>query len=236
MSLISTTAPEHATGDVAQLYQRLQGTMDCLPNYAGIFSHRPNLMTHISALQEALKQHMDTRLYSLVTLAAAREINSSYCSLAFASKLISRYFSEKELIDILTEEAADVLSEKERAAMRIATRVARDSSRIEQVDIDKLHAVGFSDPEIFDLVAAAAWRCFFAKVPDSLGALADRALGELQPELLDLLLVGRDLHPETSPPAKLQQHSVESSQALQKMKLPLSNLDRRSGATAGPIA
>lgn len=211
MSLITTTAPEHATGDVAALYQRLQGGLDYLPNYAGIFGHRPELMAPISTLQTALKQYLEPRLYSLITLAAAREINSSYCSLAFANTLVENYFSEDELIAILSGTAMDVLSEKEQAAMRIATKVARDSSLVEQADIDSLQNAGFNDREIFDLVTATAWRCFFAKIPDSLGAQPDSALGNLKTELLELLLVGRDLEPETTTTTSSQQSDAESA-------------------------
>ena len=70
-----------------------------------------------------------------------------------------------------------------------------------------MRAEGFSDTEIFDVVAAAAWRCFFAKIPDALGALPDKALGELEPELLDLLLVGRPLEQEND----IQQDSATST-------------------------
>lgn len=205
MSLITTTPPEQAYGNVAQLYKQLQGRGDYLPNYAGIFGHRPELMAHISNLQEALKEHMEPRLYSLVTLAAAREIKSSYCSLAFARRLINSHFSENELMSIISDDTTGVLSDKERAAMRLAARVARDSSSIKQGDVDQLRKSGFSDTEIFDVVAAAAWRCFFAKVPDSLGALPDRALTRLDSELLELLLVGRLPEPGSAANTNVQQ-------------------------------
>lgn len=204
MSLIRTTPPEQASGNVAQLYKQLQGRGTYLPNYAGIFGHRPELMTHISKLQEALKEHMEPRLYSLVTLAAAREIKSSYCSLAFARRLIKNHFSENELMEIISGDTTGVLSDKERAAMRLAARVARDSSSIKQWDVDQLRKSGFSDTEIFDVVAAAAWRCFFAKVPDSLGALPDRALTRLDSGLLNLLLVGRLPEPESAAKTNVQ--------------------------------
>ena len=85
------------------------------------------------------------------------------------------------------------ISDGEKAAMALAEQVARDSSQVEQAHIERLREAGFSDTDIFDVVAAAAWRCFFAKIPDALGALPDRALGQLEPGLLSLLLVGRPL-------------------------------------------
>lgn len=197
MSLITNTPEAEATGEVAELYRRLQGRKEYLPNYAGVFGHRPALMEPLSTLQETLKAHLEPRLWALVSLAAAREMKASYCALAFAKRLILREFTEKELVEILRDEASPLLDERERAAMRLATRVAGDSSRMEQSDIDAARRAGFTDTEIFDLVAAAAWRCFFARIPDALGSAPDRALGHFGEELLELVVLGRALEQDT---------------------------------------
>ena len=191
MSLITTTAPEHAEGQIAQLYQRLQGRMDYLPNYAGVFAHRPALMALISDLQNALRSRLESRLYALVTLAAARQINSSYCALAFAGRLINNHFTEEELIGILSDPENSAATDRERAAMALARAVAEDASQVGPAEIRRMRQCCFSDTEIFDVVAVAAWRCFFAKIPDGLGARPDRALAHFSPRLLKLLVVGR---------------------------------------------
>jgi hypothetical protein len=59
------------------------------------------------------------------------------------------------------------------------------------VDIERLRGHGLADQEIFDVVAAAAARAFLTKVLDGLGFLADSAYRELDPELLEALVVGR---------------------------------------------
>jgi uncharacterized peroxidase-related enzyme len=193
MSFIQTIEPGAATGDVAELYRRLQGRQEYLPNYARVFCHRPAVMGPLAILQDTLKAHMDARLWGLVALAVAREIRSSYCSLAFARRLLRHHFSPAELLAIVTGDAQAPLTAGERAAMDVAAKLAGNSSAVEQGDIDRLSAAGFSDAEIFDVVAAAAWRCFFAKVPDALGARPDAALGDLDIPLLDHLVVGRDI-------------------------------------------
>lgn len=214
MSFISTAAPGQATDEVAALYSRLQGDADYLPNYARVFCHRPGLMAHIGTTMRALKDPMEPRLWCLVNLAAARASRSSYCSLAFAKRLILKHFSENELLTILRGDENSAASAKERVAMAFAARVARDSSAIGKKDIEQLRAAGFDDTQVFDLAAAAAWRCFFARLPDALGARPDRALGQLSEPLLQLLLVGRGL--DTEPLGQfLQQSSEESSHLLQ---------------------
>jgi uncharacterized peroxidase-related enzyme len=193
MSFIETTDPAAATGDIAALYQRLQGRQEYLPNYARIFCHRPAVMAPLATLQDMLKEHMDARLWALIALAVAREIHSSYCSLAFARRLLRHHFSQAELLAIVTGDARAPLTAGERAAMDVAVKLASNSSAVSQQDIDRLRSAGFSDAQVFDVVAAAAWRCFFAKVPDALGVQPDWALGELETPLLHRLVVGRDI-------------------------------------------
>lgn len=191
MSFIETTAPHEASGDIAELYRRLAGSSGHLPNYARVFCHRPEVMAPLAQLQETLKQHMEPRLWALVSLAAAREIRSSYCALAFARRLLQRHFSPPELLAVINRQADAPLEGSERAAMGLAAKVAGDSASVTRDDIDQLRREGFSDAAIFDVVAAAAWRCFFAKLPDALGALPDAALTRIDPPLLRHLVTGR---------------------------------------------
>lgn len=197
MSFIQTAQPRDAVGDVADLYRRLQGGRDYLPNYARVFCHRPEVMAPLSLLQDTLKQRMEPRLWALVALAAALAIRSSYCALAFANRLLRSGLTDAELLAVVNGQADAPLSAGERIAMEVAAKVARDSSQVSERDIDRLRGAGFSDAGIFDLVAAAAWRCFFAKVPDALGAAPDRALGHMSENLLRRLLVGRAIETES---------------------------------------
>ena len=77
--------------------------------------------------------------------------------------------------------------------MTLARKVARDSSSVSQADIDTLREAGFSDESIFDIVATAAARCFFAKIPDALGAGPDAALADMDEDLCEILTVGRPI-------------------------------------------
>jgi hypothetical protein len=62
-------------------------------------------------------------------------------------------------------------------------------------DIGELRELGLADEEIFDIVAAAAARCFFSKTLDALGVQPDAAYAELAPELRDALVTGRPIEP-----------------------------------------
>jgi hypothetical protein len=59
--------------------------------------------------------------------------------------------------------------------------------------VGELRELGLSDGEIFEIVAAAAARCFFSKTLDALGVQPDAGYAELEPELRGALVVGRPI-------------------------------------------
>ena len=85
------------------------------------------------------------------------------------------------------------LIEVEVAVMDLAEKVAEDATSVTETDVQRLRDLGLSDAEIFDIVAAAAARCFFSKTLDALGTKADPIFAELDPELRDALTVGRPI-------------------------------------------
>ena len=196
MAFIDTVSPDQAGEDIRAFYRAQQGPLDYLPNYARLYSHRPGVMAAWAALQRELKRHLDRRAYSLISLAAARATGSSYCALAHGQRLLRAGFSGEQLVAVIQGEGEDPLSPAERCMVELAGKVAAAPAAVEQRDIDAMREAGFSDAEIFDVVAAAAGRCFFARVPDALGALPDAPLGEIDETLLELLLVGRPLAQE----------------------------------------
>jgi alkylhydroperoxidase family enzyme len=77
--------------------------------------------------------------------------------------------------------------------MDLADKVAQDATAVTQADVDALRAHGLSDAEIFDVIAAAAARCFFSKVLDAVGAQPDAIYAELDAPLRETLTVGRPI-------------------------------------------
>ncbi|MBB6180890.1 carboxymuconolactone decarboxylase family protein [Pseudorhizobium flavum] len=193
MAFISTPGPE--AGDAtAAMYVSAEESYGYLPNMYRIFGHRPEVMEKWGALLASIRGHMSLRRYELVTLAAARELKSSYCMLAHGSVLLREGFSETQLADTATDGAHAPLDEAEREMMRFAAKVVRDATSITREDVGRLKAQGFTDAEIFDITEAAAVRCFFSKTLDALGAEPDAAYRERLPaNLVQTLTVGRKI-------------------------------------------
>ena len=179
MTFIETIPAQDATGDVAALYEADTELRGFLPNYTQAFSQRPGVYAAWRGLVGAVTENMDPRRYELVSVAAARVLRSTYCTAAHTLVLAQKW----------PEPARD---DVDLAVIALAEKVARDAASVEQADIDRLRDLGLTDAEVFDVVAAAALRSFFAKTLDGLGAEPDAQFAQrLDAGERDSVVVGR---------------------------------------------
>jgi len=160
-------------------------------NHERAFAERPEVYAAWQQLNGAIKAGMDLRRYELATLAAAQRLRSSYCSLAHGKVLLEQFGEPAG--DIARDRVAAGLDEVDLAVMDLAERVVDDATAITDADLQRLRELGLSDTEIMGVVLAAAARCFFSKTLDGLGVLPDAEYRELDPDLLDALVVGRPI-------------------------------------------
>jgi uncharacterized peroxidase-related enzyme len=194
MTFIETVPESEAAGDVAQMYENDRAAFGRLPNFTQAFSHRPGVYAAWRALNGEIKAGMDQRRYELATIAAARRLRSTYCVMAHGLVLLDNdLVAPDELAAIVTDHHTAGLDAVDVAVMDLADKVAEDASSVTEADLDALRARGLSDTEIFDVVVAAAARCFFSKAVDGVGAQADAAYAELDAPLREALTVGRPI-------------------------------------------
>jgi alkylhydroperoxidase family enzyme len=72
-----------------------------------------------------------------------------------------------------------------------AEKVAARAPEITQADIDRLRAVGFTDPQICDIALCASFRCFVARFFDATGAGPEEAFIDKDESFRAPLTVGR---------------------------------------------
>jgi uncharacterized peroxidase-related enzyme len=193
MAFIETVAESEASGATADLYTGDTGTFGFLPNFTRAFSGRPAVYAAWRELNGAIKSGMDLRRYELATLAAARRLRSSYCTLAHGSVLVDKFLAPETVRAVVADHRTADLSATDVAVMDLADKVADDATAVEQADIDQLRSLGLSDTDILDVVLAAAARCFFSKTLDALGVEPDAKYAALDPALRSALTVGRDI-------------------------------------------
>jgi uncharacterized peroxidase-related enzyme len=177
----------------SELFERDRAALGYVPNYTRLFAHRPAVYEAWLQLKGAIAGSMDTRRYELATVAAASRIRSSYCTLAHGKVLADRFLEPEQVRDLVLDHRSAGLDEVDVAVMDLAEQVADDPTEVTEADVQRLRDLGLSDAEIFDVVAAAAARCFFSKTLDALCAQADPAFAKLDPELRDVLTVGRPI-------------------------------------------
>jgi uncharacterized peroxidase-related enzyme len=193
MTFIETVPESEATGATAQMYATDEQVFGHLPNFTRAFSQRPEVYAAWRHLNGAIKSSMDLRRYELATVAAARRLRSSYCTLAHGSVLIDNFLDPDSVRQLVSDHHDAGLSAVEVAVMDLAERVADDAGSIDQADVDRLRSLGLSDEEILDVVLAAAARCFFSKTLDALGVQPDARYADLDPAVRDALTVGRPI-------------------------------------------
>ena len=157
-------------------------------NMERLFALRPEAYAAWRQLMTAVKETSDERRYELATLAAARRLRSSYCSLAHGEVLAEKFYDFDSVPGL-----PEGLDDADRAIMAFAERVVADAASITQDDLQRLRDLGLTDAEIMDVALTAAARCFFSKTLDALGVQPDARFAELDPAFSEALTVGRPI-------------------------------------------
>ena len=128
----------------------------------------------------------------MATLAAARQLRSSYCCLAHGAVLVDQFDAAPEVRALASGAHGDPHL-VDTAVVRLAAKVAGVAADLTEQDLAEVRALGLSDDEVLDVVLAAAARCFFSTALDATGTEPDAAYRSMDPELQESLTVGRPI-------------------------------------------
>ncbi len=186
-------APEDpAREDMTSYYTGQRDNWGFLPNYAAAFSFRPEVGHAWNTLNLTVREGMERRRFEIATIAAARALRSTYCTVAHSSFLLQVCQDEETLRLIDQDPTGAALEPVDRAVYEFAAKVAVDAAGVSQADIDRLRAAGLSDGDIADVVYAVAARAFFTRIVDGLGTELDPPIARRVPSsLLPSMQVGR---------------------------------------------
>jgi uncharacterized peroxidase-related enzyme len=194
MSFLRETGP----GDERdRLYEADRAAQGYVSNHTKVFARRPAVLEAWRRLNTAIKAEMDPRWYELATLAAARGLRSSYCALAHGMVLRDRFYDADTVRAIATGDRAAGIGPADAAIIDFAERVATGATGITADDVGELRRQGLSDDDVFQVVLAAAARCFFSTVLDAVGAEPDAEYRTtIEPDLRVALTFGRPVATE----------------------------------------
>ncbi len=192
MAFIETIEPDAAEGDVEAMYRRQQAAWGFIPNYAKVFSVRPEVLARWGQLLAEMRRGMDKRRFELVTFVASVELINTACALVHG-KALKEFFSDAQIFAIAQGRTETVLSEAEQALVAFSRQTIVDATQTTADQVDALRRHGYSDREIFDVAAVVAGRAYFAKLLDALGNLPDSSLMALDEPFRRALTVGRPI-------------------------------------------
>ncbi|HJW60966.1 MAG TPA: carboxymuconolactone decarboxylase family protein, partial [Actinomycetota bacterium] len=102
MAFIEPIPEEDAEGATAEMYAADLDEDGYVGNSTKAFGHRPAVFAAWRQLGTTIGGAMDRRRYELATVAAARVLRSSYCSLAHGKVLAEQFLGAERTIALAT--------------------------------------------------------------------------------------------------------------------------------------
>jgi uncharacterized peroxidase-related enzyme len=194
MSFIAVLEESVASGATTEMYTTERERVGYLPQYVQAFGDRPAVYGAWRQLISTVASSMPARRFELVTLAAAKQLRSTYCSVAHGAILAEQFLAAEDVIELARGGWVERLTDADRAVIAFAAKAAGGAADITSDDVDHLRSHGLDDAEILDVILAVAARCFFSTVLDATGTQADAVYGErLDAAMRDALTVGRPI-------------------------------------------
>lgn len=191
---IRTVSPDEATGDVAEIYRGELQSLGFIMEATACWTTVPGLAPMVEHLLQTARNNFSLGLlnWRLITLVAAREVPSTYCSHVYA-RLLARELDKQQVLAIQRDFRSAGLDEKTVAMLAYAQQVARDASKIGPADIEALRSAGFADQQIGEIAFCAAFRCFLSRYFDAVGASPEAVFFDPDPEFRAAMTVGKPI-------------------------------------------
>jgi uncharacterized peroxidase-related enzyme len=159
MSIISTVAPQDATGQVAQVYGQIEQAMGRLPNAMRLFSASPDTLTMQWQHIGYYFQHptLSFPLLASIRMLVSQDNDCAYCIDMNEALLIERCGFTPEQTAAAKRNPADIpLPEKDKAMLLFALKATRSPKTVTAGDLHALRMLGWNDRDLFDAINHAA--------------------------------------------------------------------------------
>src|SRR5688572_5386048 len=139
MAYIRYIPPSRAAGRLAQVYREVRTEVPRVPNLIQLFSLRPETMECIyrSWLAIMWNGRLGRPLKELVAVVVSKVTKCDYCVDAHLVFLLATGFDRARAYEVESKlHKAEWLSDRERAALQLAERLAADASSVGPVDVE----------------------------------------------------------------------------------------------------
>lgn len=190
---VKTVADEDAEGRVAEIYAAQKAQLGFVMEATRCFTAKPDLLQIYTDFNERMRAgfSLGMRAWRLITLVAAKQVPSTYCSHVYSKQLVGDLGSKEAVLAVQRDFRNAGLTQKEVEMLSYAEKIAQNASWVSQSDVDRLRATGFSDAEICEIALCASFRCFVSRFFDALGARAEDSFIDADLEFREAMNVSR---------------------------------------------
>ena len=178
MARVELLDPEKAEGRVKEVFERVETYYHMVPGLQKALGHLPETTNALWDLSLATAREGSVRreLKRVFFAVTAHEVECEYCVAAHMIALFGKQWSQEECVDVLLGNPSPRLSDKENAAVDFARVVARGPAGVTDEQTDALRAIGWTDSEIVEIVAAVALMRYTTTVASALDVPLEKVM------------------------------------------------------------
>ena len=155
MSIISTVAPEQASGAVAQVYEQVKQAFGRVPNAMRLFSVSPEIQAMQWQHTAYYFQHptLGFPLLASIRMLVSQSNDCEYCIGFNEALLIERAgFTAEQTAAAKRDAAAAPLDPKDKAMLLFVLKATRTPKQVTAADVDALRRLGWTERDVFEAV------------------------------------------------------------------------------------
>ena len=152
MALIQTVEPGKAEGKVKEIYDFMQKNAGIIPDPLRLASASPWMLDMVWQSIQYFTRHpnLGFGLLSSIRYLVAREYDFVFC-IGFNKNILKMQgLSEEDLENMEKDPLRSPLDDKDRAMLAFVMKAVRTPDAVEKRDMDRLHDLGWTDPDIMD--------------------------------------------------------------------------------------
>ena len=178
MSRVELIDPDKAEGRTKEVFERVKSYYQMIPGLQKCLAYLPETtdalwtLSLMTAEEGSIREELK-RVFFAVT---AHEVECEYCTAAHMMALLGKQWSQEECTEVITGNPSPRLTDKENAAVDFARAVARRPAGVSNKMTDEMRAIGWTDAEIVEVVAAVALMRYTTTVASALDVQLEPAM------------------------------------------------------------
>lgn len=159
MALIKTIKPEEATGELAELYAKIQAIRGRVPNSSQIWSISPELYRQQLSFIGYYMNHksLSASLLAAIRILVSGSTNCAYCVDFNSAMLINMFgWSFDDVEGLKKEGKSPKLTDNENAMLSFVVNSVKKSQKADVNELNALRAMGWEDGDLLDALQHGA--------------------------------------------------------------------------------